>query len=83
MRRAAGHALDGGGVSYLSFGAERHGRGSRGVVVAALAELTVEASAEGVHGAAAGLRSSGFVPRRGGGGGGDELAVVGISRVVR
>mmetsp|Transcript_5301 Transcript_5301/g.23669 ORF Transcript_5301/g.23669 Transcript_5301/m.23669 type:complete len:320 (-) Transcript_5301:1191-2150(-) len=82
VRRAAGHALDGGGVRDARLGAERHGRGSRGVVVAALAELTVEASAEGVHGAAAGLRGSGLLPRRGGGGGGDELAVVGFSRVV-
>mmetsp|Transcript_10552 Transcript_10552/g.41181 ORF Transcript_10552/g.41181 Transcript_10552/m.41181 type:complete len:430 (-) Transcript_10552:885-2174(-) len=82
VRRAAGHALDGGGVRDLSFGAKRHGRGSRGVVVAALAELTVEASAEGVHGAAAGLRFLGSLPSDGGGGGGDDLAVVGPQRVV-
>ena len=73
VRRAAGHALDRGGILDARLRAEGDRRGSRGVVVAALPELAVEAAAERVHRAPARLRQASLLPRRSSRRGGDDL----------
>mmetsp|Transcript_2912 Transcript_2912/g.13118 ORF Transcript_2912/g.13118 Transcript_2912/m.13118 type:complete len:355 (+) Transcript_2912:1187-2251(+) len=73
VRRAAGHALDRGGVLDARLCAEGDRRGCRGVVVAALPELAVEAAAERVHRAPARLRQASLLPRRSSRRGGDDL----------